>query len=60
MSDHLRAIEIQFQELAEHLAALIELYAEDPEAAHQIDRLRSAYDNAIRAVELVRDWQRSA
>jgi hypothetical protein len=53
MRDPLASIEADFEALALHLSALIDLHVEDRSLA-DLDRLRAARDRAVRAIELIR------
>jgi len=54
MLDELRAIEADFEALAEHLAGLIELYEKDPNLNEHVEKLRAARVKAIEGAERVR------
>jgi hypothetical protein len=54
MPDELRAIEADFEALAEHLAGLIELHEKDPDLIEHVERLRAARVKAIEGAERVR------
>ena len=56
MQSELRAIEKEFEALAERLAALMNDYAEDPRPAHAPERLRRAFE---RATELRRAFEKA-
>ena len=54
MSDELRAIEADFEALAECLTGLIQLHEKDPKLTKQVEQLRAARFKAIEGAERVR------
>jgi len=55
MSDVLKAVQADFEELAKRLTALLEAYEDEGQPVVVVERLRAARDNAARGAELARE-----